>query len=155
MKLDDNRGYTLIELLVVIAILGILVALAAPNLKTTYNMYKLKGAVSQLATDLRYTQQLALTTGKDFRVYFYGNYYIIKRIDERDPVTKNPTIETEEVKRDDFADIRFTNLSFAEFFADGSYGTKDTGILVSLDSSPGNSKTVTVTRLTGKVTVSP
>lgn len=58
------RGYTLIELLIVIAIFGITISIVTASYLTFERNQRFKNAASQLKTDLRFTQNKALTGDK-------------------------------------------------------------------------------------------
>ena len=64
------RGFTLLELLIVVLVLGILAGLAFPVLVTSVTDARLRGAVSEVATALRYAKASAMNTGRRCRVVF-------------------------------------------------------------------------------------
>jgi MSHA pilin protein MshC len=68
----DRKGFTLIELVMVLVLIGIIAVVAAPRLAniTVTN----SGAFSdKLKADVRYAQNLAMTKGQRYRVYFNTN----------------------------------------------------------------------------------
>ena len=56
----SSRGFTLIELLIVLALVGVLTALAVPNLSGLETHLRLQAACRELAGDLRVARQTAL-----------------------------------------------------------------------------------------------
>lgn len=75
------NSFTLIELLIVILILGILALIGIPAFKIYQPSLQLSGAVRDLATDLRYVEQLAITEQINHGIIFFqetGQYQIVK-----------------------------------------------------------------------------
>ena len=64
------RGFTLLELLIVVLVLGILAGLAFPVMAKSVTDARLRGAVSEVATALRYARASAMNTGRTCRVVF-------------------------------------------------------------------------------------
>ncbi len=64
------HGFTLLELLIVMLVLGILAGLAFPVLAKSVTDARLRGAVSEVATALRYAKASAMSTGRTCRVVF-------------------------------------------------------------------------------------
>ncbi|MFH1398049.1 MAG: GspH/FimT family pseudopilin [Candidatus Omnitrophota bacterium] len=71
------RGFTIIELTIVILIIGILAVLTLPRFGSFYEI-KLHGAVKKVISDIRYAQQLAISSHSDYRVNFSGNSYNVR-----------------------------------------------------------------------------
>ena len=61
MAMNSEKGFTLIEIILVILIAVVLAAVASLSL-TNLSTARLDNAVSKVVADLRYAQQLALTT---------------------------------------------------------------------------------------------
>jgi len=68
------------EILVVISILGILFLISIPVFKSFQPTLQLNGVVRNLVSDLRYTQQLAVTEQFDYCLQFFSTekYQIIQ-----------------------------------------------------------------------------
>ena len=64
-----GRGYSIIELTIVIIIVGILAVAMALQMRSR-EMHKLRAAAEKMATDIRYAQQFARTTGRWAKVDF-------------------------------------------------------------------------------------
>ena len=69
MKQILKRGFTLIEVVMAIVIIGILAALAIPRFESFYSI-KLNGAMKKVISDIRYTQQIAVSHHTDSRIIF-------------------------------------------------------------------------------------
>lgn len=82
----------LIDLLVVLGIVILLSTLALPYIKKYQPNLKLHGTARNLASDVRYAQQLAVTQQKVHVVYFdsANKRYLIQRLDE----TATTTLKT-------------------------------------------------------------
>jgi len=76
----NAKGLSLIEVLVVISIIGILAAIAMPNL----NRSQLNGATQNLAADLRVARAQATGRGAHFMVELGTTSYSIQRMDDAD-----------------------------------------------------------------------
>ncbi|MFH1173432.1 MAG: prepilin-type N-terminal cleavage/methylation domain-containing protein [bacterium] len=59
--ISSSQGYSLIEMLVVLSVIIILIMINLPLLQQYQPTMKLKGESRELATELRYAQQLTLT----------------------------------------------------------------------------------------------
>jgi prepilin-type N-terminal cleavage/methylation domain-containing protein len=66
-----KQGFTLAELLVVIAVIAITATIAAPLYRSISINLNLNAAARDLATDLHYAQQLAVTTQVSYQVIFH------------------------------------------------------------------------------------
>ena len=75
------KGFTLLEILIAMAILGIMASVSFAFFKTFSPALKLSSSVRDLATDIRYAQQLAVTEQVNHGVSFSSitdEYWIIK-----------------------------------------------------------------------------
>lgn len=81
--LKNKEGGMLIDLLVVLGIIVLLSTMAIPYIRRYQPNLKLHGTARNLASDLRYAQQLAVTQQKVHVVYFdaANNKYLIQRLD--------------------------------------------------------------------------
>lgn len=73
MKVPSHKGFTLIELMIVLAIMGIIAAIAAPNLRGYMAQRRLNGAVQQVFGDLMSARQRAITENRNIGVVFSSN----------------------------------------------------------------------------------
>lgn len=70
-----TKGFTLIELVMVIVLLGTLAALA--SMRTPGDGINVVAQAEQLASDIRYTQSLAMSRGQRYRINFTATSYQI------------------------------------------------------------------------------
>ena len=59
-----SGGFSLVELMLVVVLIGILVALAAPNLTGYVRRTRVEGALNELTGDIAYTRMLAVRSGR-------------------------------------------------------------------------------------------
>lgn len=69
------KGFTLIELVMVMLVLAIVAAVA--NMRMPGEGIKASAQAEQLASDIRYTQSLAMSRGQRYRVNFTASSYQI------------------------------------------------------------------------------
>lgn len=81
VKKKNPAGFTIIEVIMVIIIISILAVLALPRFDSFYEI-KLNGAVKKIISDIRYTQQLAISCHEDYRISFTGNTYDVRRVSD-------------------------------------------------------------------------
>ena len=81
--LKHNNGFTLIEILVVISIISIITGIFFGGLRTLQPAMRLDGVVRDLATDLHYVQQQAVSEQFNYGISFLidtNEYQILKYI---------------------------------------------------------------------------
>ncbi len=64
----QNSGFTLIEIIVTVIIVGILMAIAIPNLLGLYNQYQVKNALNQVESSVKEAQKQAMRRGKACKI---------------------------------------------------------------------------------------
>ncbi len=64
------RGFTLIEIVVVLTILGITAFLVFPKVEGAFSYVYLRSSARRLVGMIRYAQNQAMTTGREYRVYY-------------------------------------------------------------------------------------
>jgi prepilin-type N-terminal cleavage/methylation domain-containing protein len=69
-KRAGEAGFSLIELLVVVAMIVVLVAVALPNIGQYIRNYRVRGAVSQLASELQVARAKAISKNVNLGVVF-------------------------------------------------------------------------------------
>ena len=65
-----EQGFTLIEMITVVIIVGVLAAIAAPNLLGMLNQARVKEGLSQVEGAIKETQRLAMRRGKTCKIRF-------------------------------------------------------------------------------------
>ncbi len=92
-----KNSFTLVEILVVLGIIGVLALIGVPAFRVYQPSLQLSGAVRELATDLRYAEQLAITEQVEHGIIFFpgaGQYQIIRHNNPNE-VLKSKTLPRE------------------------------------------------------------
>ncbi len=141
------KGFTTIELIIVVVVAGIMAAIALPKLGNTINSVDLYSAAKQVKSDIRYTQEQAMSRYAIRKIVFpEGGYtYYIK--DSSDNII-------EEKKLPKRSKAIFDSGSTALIFTFNSSGEPIVGgggmIRIS---SKGSVKVIAVYSTTGKVSI--
>ena len=135
-----NNGFTLTELLVVIAAITIMSGVSLVFVSQYSPTYKLKGDASQIAIDIRKTQNFALTDQSTYKIKFSKggkNYSIFKKIDEsNETLIENINLTS---------GISFVNDDLVIAF--NSSGAPNIGADITIINSKSEQKTVSVTQI--------
>ncbi|MCX5687865.1 MAG: type II secretion system protein [Candidatus Omnitrophica bacterium] len=160
------NGFTLIELVMLIVIIGI-VALASMPKAITSQAVRLEAACQKIATDLRYTQEMALAQQVRFGISIdpVNEAYFVYRVNvgtvARDPQTRN-NFNVSFVTLNEFKGIDIVSTSFSNKIEFDSVGAPydGNGVILSsqgvitLQAQAGTySRTVRIEAKTGKVSV--
>ena len=151
MNIFKKYGFTLLELMMVVAIMGILSAIATPNLMYYMAERRLNGAARMVMSDLMAARQKAVSQNNEFKVFFNANHHEYTILDDDDNDGTADTGEATEVRdiRRDYYDVTFTASADPIFYPRGTAS----GTTVTVTSSrTGVSKVVTVA-LNGRVKI--
>lgn len=94
---EVKNCFTLVEILIVLGIAGILALIGVPAFKIWQPSLQLSGAARELATDLRYAEQLAITEQIEHGIVFFpetGQYQIVI-FGDPDQILKSKTLPGE------------------------------------------------------------
>jgi len=134
--LPDSRGFTIIELMMVVVLIGILAVSVVPKFVDT-SAISLVGAAAMVAADIRYTQELAMSTNSSKTIVFTTS-------------NDNYTVDSRNVDLPSKVSI-----SSGMTFTFNSLGEPTTGGGSSVTLSAGaETKTITVENYTGRVSSS-
>jgi prepilin-type N-terminal cleavage/methylation domain-containing protein len=151
-----NIGFTLIELVIVLVIIGIITIIATVKLPS--NVIQLGASADQVAGDIRYTQALAMTLNQRYRINFASNSYSIE--DANSNLIKHPVANSTTISLTSGTSfnqpptpncIAFNGIGApCDCSTDNPLATETIQLV-----SGNNSSNITVTEITGYVSVSP
>lgn len=132
-----TKGFTLIEILVTIAIIAVLVGITIPVFRSFQPTLQLSGTVRALASDLRYTQQMAVTEQINYclQLFLLEKKYQIVQCGQTQPILEK-TLPDEIVS----FSANFTNNE-VEF---NPYGAVKEDGIITLENSKSQTKTIEV-----------
>ena len=136
-----EKGFTLIEVVTILIIVGVLVAAATTRFTSTSTIF-VRGAADMIQADIRYTQETAMTKHISKSVIFSNgsSAYTFSPTSGMDPSGQLPSGVT-------------TSNSFTVTFNSLGEPTAGGGGSVSI-SADGQSKTISISNYTGKVSIS-
>lgn len=144
-----KKGFTLIEVIVVVILVAVMAAVALPHYRVDYTTkVRMKNAVLQIVSDIRYTRRLAVTdidaNRYIIRFYFADHTYGIYRnsISQANLIGELNTIPSE---------ITPSGQRRYNFFQLGNANYSGSGILTL--TGPSYTYTISVIKATGKVTI--
>ncbi len=147
-KTCGQRGMTFLEVLVVVTIIGMLTAIATPQLMSSLDYFQLDATARKLAIDIRLAQSHAIKTNSNTRLYFYvlNDIYNIELSGKKDWVILPENIiisSTTFQEENNIPRVRFNNL-----------GNPSGGGTVVLRNKKGDRLYVITTPVTGRVRIS-
>ncbi len=146
VMLGNVKGFTTIELIIVIVIMGIMMAIALPKLGIV-GAIDLYSTARQVKSDIRYTQELAMSKFKTMTITFGTDTYTYS-ITDSGGYSESKKLP----KRSKAIFVSGTQL----IFTFNSLGELTAGVGDKLKiSSGGSSKEIVVEEYTGRATIQP
>jgi type IV fimbrial biogenesis protein FimT len=140
------KGFTTLEIVIVVAILGIVGAIAIPNMIGQMEKYRLKGAARRVMGDLMWARMEAVSQKNEFKVFFVSDHEY-KILDDDDNDGKIDSDEWTEIRdiRHEYHDVSISFTANPIFFPRGSASIGTITL-----TNPSGSKKVKI-HLTGRV----
>lgn len=156
--MHKDSGFTLFEMMTVIAIIGLLAAIAVPNMMAWRSGAKLRGVVENLRGDLQLAKLKAVQESGSVAVLFSGNGYEVFTDDDIDNPGVLSTVDGERLLRNrqlpagvsiDLGSTDFNGNDYARF---NNRGLPDDIGSVVVDSSGGDQRIIGLNRL-GRINI--
>jgi prepilin-type N-terminal cleavage/methylation domain-containing protein len=149
----NKKGVTLIELVVVFVIIAIMAAFLAPSIGSWLTRYRLRSATRDIASTMRTAQMRAVSTGQTYQVNFTsGNSYVIQYL-----TTLGTVGGTEGAAQTLPSGITINTPGAIAKFSPNSTCPPDSLTSLTINQMKGstiqNSRTITLSAATGRVTV--
>ncbi|MDO9228600.1 MAG: GspH/FimT family pseudopilin [Syntrophales bacterium] len=134
MKIFKKYGFTLLEMMIVVAVMGIMSAIATPNLMNYMAERRLNGAARMVMSDLMAARQKAVSINQEVKVSFVSNhaYEIWNDADKNGTVADN---EGDDLVKDIHPDYYDVTLSASVNPIFTPRGTSTNGTTVTLSSA--------------------
>jgi len=128
MRRLSKEGFSLIELMIVIAVMGILAAIAAPNLRNYMADRRLGGAAREVMTDLMLARMQAVNQNKrvGFALIDNHRYQIFADNNQNGSADSGETVMTKDI-HPDYYDVTFTSTTTPVFIPNGTVFTATNG----------------------------
>lgn len=141
----NQKGFTLIEVLVYFIILGIISAISIPSFKIISES-SFKADARSLVSDIRYTKDLTLNNGEDYKIFFSNDGYEIKS-----PTSIVKTYKFQRGTKFEKYELNIGSkkVNYMEYTQDGR--ATASGSLILSDAGGVNKKRISITPVTGRV----
>jgi type IV fimbrial biogenesis protein FimT len=151
-EMSYQKGFSLVEIMIVITLLGILAAIAVPNLQPFMAQRRLNGAARQIMSDLMEARMKTVSQNNMFKVFFLDNHQYKILDDDNSNKSEDPgeMIITKDIQSE-YKDVTISNASADPIFLPRGTVAPGSNCTVTLSNASG-SKEVTVA-ITGRVKI--
>jgi prepilin-type N-terminal cleavage/methylation domain-containing protein len=152
----NRKGFTVIELVLVISMVSILLLIARPSIQKPLERSILESEAQKIAGDIRLTQQLAYTQGRDyhFEIDIMEKYYKIRSSNPFEPSVKRETIDGRiKTIECNFARVHSGSYTYYKRLTYTPTGIPSQTGTIELKMNSGIKKTIRVAVATGRVVI--